>query len=434
MNVACISTLDKFSRFYLDIENHLKTLSNNSVKLKVFSIHSSGFLYTLMRFKFSLWLPVKAWYLAKKNSRFYKKIIITQTTYKGITYNNYLDFHQKLSNKIPIQQLQLQALAYIDIFTNQFEKFKPDYLITIGDTRLSIEIAIAIAKKKNIKVFYIEQGPFKTTFFDNIGVNANISIRQKTFSDNALEKENIETLSKSNIKSYRRSPFYRGIDILLMTFFEKTNIYPPDLKFTDVNSYQRKSLNKTTTNFLSKKHQNIALLILQVPLDVNMIKHSPHFKSHFEIVKAVFNNLPPEMTLVIREHPLYINKYNKELYNFIAKNDIVVENNIPINTALENSDVVIVNNSTVGIEAIAKYKTVVVLGNAFYDNSYVCLKLKAKDDLSILLKQALQHQINKIIINKFISYLYKTVLINGPINAKDLNSSREIANRLIANL
>lgn len=435
MNIICIGYYDKFSRFFLDINQHLKDNHNSKVRLKIYSIFLSGFLYTLFRVKFSSWLPAKAWFLVLKTKRVYNNIINESTEYKGVSFNDFIKFHQSLNHKTSTKSLQLQALAYIDIFDALFKKEKPNYLITIGDSRLSIEIAVAIAKQKNIKIYYIEQGPFNKTFFDSSGANANLSIRRNfkslINSDDLLYFSEVDL--KSNSEKYKRLPFYRGLDILLMTLFENTKIYPPDIKYTDINSYKSKNHRIKIEHFSSDTKLKNILLILQVPSDINMIYHSPMFKSHSEIVERVYSNLPKDTKLIIREHPLYINKYEKTLYKFIAQHHITIDCTTNIDTAIHNADVVIVNNSTVGIEAIFKYKPVVVLGNAFYDHKEICLKLKNRDDLGTLIEKALTFIPNIEAINNFNRLLFTSVLLEGSITDKDLKSSKHIANHLLAN-
>ncbi|WP_299112305.1 hypothetical protein [uncultured Winogradskyella sp.] len=429
MKVICLSTLDKFSRFYLDIERELKAKSKTNISLKVFSLYLSGFLYTLIRLKHSSWISVKAWILAQRKRKLYSEIINSQNTYKNIKFNEYYVFHTALSSKTSTKSLQLQTLAYIDVFDAIFTKEQPDYLISIGDSRLCIEIAIALAKSKKIKVYYIEQGPFNTTFFDDEGVNANISIRSKRSSLNNSIKE-VTSEIDSNTKKYNRSPIYRGLDIVLMSLFENSFVYPPDLKYSDLNSYRSK---RSYSKLEHIKKEQRALLILQVPLDVNMIYHSPNYKSHTEIIESVYSNLPKSLKLVVREHPLYVNKYEAPLYEFINKNNILIDNSTPLNSALESSKIIIVNNSTVGIEAILNYNTVVVLGNAFYDNQDICLKLKNKKELPTLLEKALDNIPNKTKIDTFENELYNSVLLKGSITDKTLQSSKAIANHLLAN-
>lgn len=430
MKILCISTLDKFSRFYLDIKKQLEGSTDEEIDLKIFSIHLSGFLYTVLRLKFSCLISMKSWLLANRKRQFYTEIIEKTERYKGVNYKECISFHERLNKNNSKQALLRQALAYIDIFESIFKKEKPDYLITIGDSRLSIEIAVALAKLHDIKVYFIEQGSFNTTFFDAVGVNANMSIRTNL---KILEPSGLNFDIRHSSKKYNRSPLYRGLDILLMWLFEGTILYPPDLKYTDLNSYRSKRSSVKNANIKMDTKQPMFLLILQVPLDVNMIKHSPNFSSHAEILKSVHSNLPQHTTLVIREHPLYVNKYESSFYDYVNKNNILIDNSTSLENALELAQVVIVNNSSVGIEAILKYKTVVVLGNAFYDRSSICLKLESKTELAQVLKNAVDYRVNTKQIDNFKQLLLSTVMLKGAITDKDLNSAKLIANHLLAN-
>ncbi|EDP71786.1 hypothetical protein FBALC1_04842 [Flavobacteriales bacterium ALC-1] len=433
MTVMCIGYYDKFSRFFLDIKKHLQIQHNSFINFKVYSIHFSGFLYTLFRLNFSCWLPLKAWFLVQRKKRFYKTVINSSDVYKEISYKDYIKFHEVLNSNIPKQTLQLQAIAYIDIFKARFKKHQPDYLLTIGDSRLSIEIAIALAKKNNIKIYYIEQGPFNTTFFDNEGVNANLSIRKKYNSEVFDSLVNTETQPYTISKKYKRLPLYRGMDFLFAKLFEKTSIYPPDLKYTDIAHYNASKAYNASNKNIKHFKKPFALLVLQVPKDVNMIYHSPNFKTHTQIVANVYSNLPEGIQLIVREHPLYIGKYRTPLYDFIKENNIPIDNNTSLNQVIETAKIVIVNNSTVGIEAILKYKTTVVLGNSFYDNNHICLKLKSKEELAAILKKAMNYEPDKAKINTFKKVLFNRTLFQGAITDKTLISSKSIAHHILAN-
>lgn len=427
MKIVCISTLDKFSRFYFDLNHTLKSKTNCS--LKIISIHFSGFLYTLLRCKYSCFISFYLWIKVLFKKKLYAQIIGKSNSYKGLKYNDFTKFHLGLNKNISTKRLQYQALAYIDFFNKFFNNQKPDFLISISDSRMCVEIAVEVAKQKKIKVFFIEQGPFNTTFFDDEGVNANLSIRKNTELMCTITEHNNPNQQKT-IK-YNRSPIYRGLDILLMTLFENTVIYPPDLKFTDINSYRKKNSSKKSK--IDIKNMNYILFPMQIPLDVNMIYHSPNYNSHLEIVKDLFEHLPDKFKLILREHPLYIGKYDNELYEYINTHNIYIDNTSTLNKALDSASVVIVNNSTVGIEAISRYKPVIVLGNAFYDNKKVCFKLNNKHELGELIKLATLNEPNIIEIDRFINLLYNTVMLKGGVTDKNLTSSKTIANHLISN-
>ena len=423
MKIICVGYFDKNSRFFLDIKRHL-----NNTTIRIYSVYFSGFLYTLFRFKFSCWLPLKAWVLVQRKKKYYKQIINNSITYKNIEYDNYLNFHLIIDKTIPKKHLQLQALAYIDIFEKILNDYTPNVLLTIGDSRLCFEIAVAVAKIKNIKIFYLEQGPYNTTFFDEKGVNKNLSARLNfRFNKNSTTSLKLFQSNQKTIK-YKRALIYRGLDFLLKLVFESSYIYPPDIKKTDIYSYKRK-INSIKTNNL--KSTNQLLLILQVPIDVNMIYHSPYFKTHYEMITYVSENVPKDYHLVIREHPLYINKYEQKLYDIIKKNKFIIENTIPLADAMDKSSCVLVINSTVGIEAIIRNKPVIVLGDAFYDNQFVCYKYDKSVPLNDLIINAISKKVDIDCIKQFQNHLFNTVLIEGAIDEKILRAPKIIAKKII---
>ncbi|MCA0132853.1 capsular polysaccharide export protein, LipB/KpsS family [Winogradskyella alexanderae] len=427
MNVICVGYFDKHSRFFLDIRKWLKQKTTKKINFNCYSIHISGFLYAFFRLQPNSIITFKAWLNAYLKRKYYKEIIETSDIYKGIKYSNFIDFHLKLNKGISKRALKLQALSYIDILDKVYDNKRPDYLISLGDSRLCVEIAIAIAKHRNIQIYYLEQGPFNTTFFDEEGVNANLSIRNKP--SNKIKAKSPNSQTDIVTEKYNRSPLYRGIDILIMKLFEKTRLYPPDLKFTDIITY-RKNAGKTKSSLT--KTTEYALFAMQLPLDVNLINHSPLYDSHFVMIKDIYENLPKGLKLVVREHPLYLRKYGKEFYNYLDSKNIEIDNTSTLEVALKEAKVVIVNNSTVGLEAIKIYKSVVVLGDTFYDNEKICLKLKSKTNLSQILKQALEQKINKQEIDAFFEQLYNSVMLKGSITDKNLTASKTIANHLIS--
>ncbi|MBT8375659.1 MAG: hypothetical protein KJO22_02200 [Bacteroidia bacterium] len=427
MNVICIGYFDKFSRYFLDIKKHLKTNFSSNLHFRIYSIYFSGFLYAFIRLNHSSWLPVKAWLLVLQNKTSYKAKIASSNTYKGIEYETFIKFHTSLSNLISPQRLKLQALAYIDIFETVFSSNKPDVLVCVGDSRMPFEIAIAIAKQKQIPVYYLEQGPFNTTFFDHKGVNANLSVKDGFTCNMDFNSEDL-IIENKTLKTYHRSPIYRGLDILLKALFEKTRVYPPDIKHTDLNSYKKPKRRSPQVD--SKSIEKSILIILQVPLDVNMIYHSPYFTNHYDMVKAISSNLPEDYQLIVREHPLYINIYESKLYDLTKKQGITIDNSTDLKQAITSSSLVIVNNSTVGLEAIFYHKPVLVLGDAFYDNNDIAYKYHDGLDMGELIKKAIETPLDVACIERYKRFLYKTVLLQGSMSEKLLRSSKTVANRL----
>jgi len=427
MNVLCLGYFDKFSRFFIKIEKEIN--KTKPVKFKFYNIYISGCLYHWIRLKPSSWVSMWSWanvFIYKKK---YKTLIKNEKSYKGVCFNNFIKFHSTLKPEISKNFLLLQTVSYIDIFHKVFKKFNPSILLVIGDSRMAFEIAIEIAKQNKSKIYYLEQGPFNTTIIDEKGVNANASIREYKTKNN-IKHSSFNLRIKIPNKKYFRSPIYRSFDYFLEFLLNNTVLFPPDLKsFYNISfkSIINKKIKKKSFNPTSLKGEKVFLLILQIPFDVNMIYHSPYYKDHFSIIKDVHKNLPLDCILVVREHPLYKNKYEKELYRFAFENNIFFDFENNINDSFKYSDVIIVNNSTVGIEAITKQKSLVVLGNSFYDSSNICLKYHNKTNLKYTLEKALKFSLDINSMNSFLNKYISNYSVQGNITDYNLICAKQIA-------
>ncbi|RED48450.1 capsular polysaccharide export protein, LipB/KpsS family [Seonamhaeicola aphaedonensis] len=436
MNVLCIGYFDKFSRFFIGIKKELKEKRPNA-RFYIISLFFSGYFYSCLRKHKSSIITFKAWL----NVLLHKKKFLTaisKNSYKNITLDTLINYHTNLNKNISRTSLLLQCVSYIDILYKKFETFKPDIILLIGDSRLVFEVTKKLALLFHVKVYYIEQGPYNTTFFDSKGVNANHSISDYIINTSTAFEQDNDELIKTLIKKpkprpYRRSFLYRGFDWLISFFFEKTILYPPDLRYTDTYPRIFKQFKQRKVDSEKKINSNVYLLVLQVPEDVNMIYHSPYFKRHYDIVKEVFFNLPRSSKLVIREHPVYMGKYEKKLYQFVKKHHIYIEHESSLQDTIKKANVVIVNNSTVGIDALINQKPLIVLGNSYYKKEKICLPYTKNKFLKAILKEALNFIPNKKYLNIFLQELFYNHLIDGFITDNDLKAAKIIAKKIHLN-
>jgi len=432
MTILAIGYYDDSARFFKSIKKALQKKIPN-MHFKYINIYPSGYFYGLVNwFNSSLPIAFIAWLRVLIHKRRYSSIVDNQ--YHGIDLEKLISFETKLNSFDSIQKtyLRYQACAYIDIIQEIFLNFQPKVLLLSDDSRLVVEVMKYFAIINRVKILYFEQGPFGTTILDDNGVNANSSIRTKTLgvdmqhTDLKLKQINAFFQRKKSIK-YRRLPFYRGFDYISEYLFGSTFLYPIDLVVT------KKKLNNSDlyTHLIEQKKIEVSqmdgkdnyyiLLVLQVPSDVNLIYHSPFFNNHFEIVQAVYYAMPDKCHLIIREHPLYKSKYETQLYEFISDNTkIYIDTKSGLNKMIDASSVVIVNNSTVGIESIARFKSTIVLGNSYYDNESICFKLKCKEDLSLLISSALVGQKNRDLIVEYLYSLCFEFLIDGHFRDNEL--------------
>lgn len=352
-----------------------------------YSIFFSGTLYLLFKFKISLNFKNK-----------YDKNIIIPSSFEDLIY--YEIVQEKFNKDILIAK----AKQYIFYFNYLIKFNKIKYVYLSGDSRMIVKCAEYAALKNNCEIRYFEQGPFGTTILDEKGVNKNCSFRNAKFK---LDLNQI--VVKKNIKiSWNK--YFRAFDFLIYNVL----LYKNNHLYNDIATFS----NKTRLSLKNKLSNNYILLILQVPLDANMILNSPNFSNHLDIVKWTYNNLPDGYQLVVREHPNFINSYENELYNFIEKKDKIIFDYNSLDLSIKLSALVVVNNSTVGIEALLKNKKLVILGDCYYDKLETVFKIKNLDDKDVF-NRAIKSKVNEQISISFINYLLKNELIG--FHFRDIN-------------
>jgi capsular polysaccharide export protein len=422
LRVLGIGYYDDFSRFFIAVKQGLIKIDED-IEFKYLTMYFSGFLYWILRDKNVLLISFLSKFKLLINYKKYKAIVATEQEYMGVKLDSVIVYHEKL--EVDSHKLKLQVCSYIDTLNKIFDKFLPQVIICSSDSRIISELSTIIATQRKIKVLFFEQGPFGTTILDPRGVNANASIRgfKNNIGDYEVINKRVDLFMKRNRSAkYKRQPFYRVMDYIIEYLLNKTPLYPVDLLNSTNNTFFSSDKRPPVKyNMENNDGNKKIILILQVPFDVNMIYHSPHFSSHKDIVKSIVQNLPEGVILTVREHPLYKGKYEDELYSYCDKNKINIENDQPLSLAFEANDVVIVNNSTVGLESISVQKTTVVLGNAFYDSSGVCLKINNLTDLGTLLKESLNYKCNKSAIAGFNNELYFNYLIDGHFRDDDID-------------
>lgn len=426
-----IGFYDDFARFFLALKKALKQ-QNPNVSFYYLSTFVSGFLYFFVRGHCCSWLCIKAWTICVLKKKKYQQLLVQNPNiYKGISISYLYEYNAKLDSK-NLEHYKLMALIYIDLAESFVNNHGITHLLTSGDSRIFCRAFIEVCKKhKNIKVLYFEQGAFGTTFMDTKGVNANSRFREicKNHSQSLkTENENTEAqlfnfMKRKRPQKYKRYPFYRGIDYLLNFIFIKFQFGPKEI-------IEKRTSPKPNTPVHATNTYNTPPVVFatQVPEDANMILHSPNFSSHSEILKFLINTLDDSNPLVIREHPLYKGRYEPEFYDLINKNKhVYIDNKTPLNSILQNSKLVVVNNSTVGIEALSLKKPVLVTGESYYD------QVPGVIDIQTFAKQ------NSVEFNNFdtksmyelLNLFFKDYLYTGHFRDDDLSFTQEIAKDIL---
>lgn len=448
MKILTTTYFKDFARYFSYLENSL-IRENNSIEFFNISIYPCADYYWLKNNKHSILLPKIVSGMVIDNI----DEVLKENIYKNINLDKIINFNYKsqmmygFDNKY---KLKIQAIKYIEYFDNLFSSTSFDLFISSGDSRMLIEISVLIAKRYGVKVFYFEQGPFGTTMMDEKGVNCNISFMDRKDLSVEIDKNRLSGFI-NDYKNNKKEKYWKyEKKTLLDKFYDLKTFYwmypyrifnysiPIDVQIgstllENLIPILKRKLKKNKKTLISEKMPNNAItFIMQVPVDAQLIDNSPLYKDFYTMLVDIHKSLPKEHNLVIREHPNYLGKYDKKIYKYISNYDnIQILNNVSLNDTLENSKLIILNNSTVGIEALTYHKTILTLGKAYYNRKNVTYNLDSRKNLSELIQHALLHPIDKKDINIFLYHFIFNYLVFGHFQDNKLNNSNILISKIL---
>lgn len=413
--VLFVGFYDDYARFYSSVSNELAHLIDIESTFWYFNL--SGYLYGKVHKQNCHLINIKS-SINKHDS------ISTE-----IDYDSYLKYNSSCEVLTPILEEKLirKASNYYSYISSVFESQKFDLIVMPGDCRMLERIIIDLAKINSIETVYFEQGPYGTTIIDGQGVNSYCSFRSDfNISNDSCSKK--FSKPKKN-KKFRRNPIYRGLDKIIDKSFRLHERYP----------YENReySLNKVISvkeyeeiKEVSKDCEYI-LLILQVPHDANFTHHNPNFSSHFEMLRTIHSNKPVKSKVLVREHPLYKMRYEKELYDFIScSDDVFLDKSTLVEDTFKKAEIVVVNNSTSGLDALSHYKKVIVLGDSYYDQAPCVFKVESLNNLDCFIENVINSKIDYELVDRYLNSLVYNYLLPGHYRDDALTVSKLVAKKL----
>lgn len=297
------------------------------------------------------------------------------------------------------------------------------------------QVAICLAKRKKIKIWYMENGSLPNTLqLDSKGINYDNSLSEKS-SDFYLKQNYKFENYCSSITPLPHPPKFHHPFEMLFRYLNKFGIwffiyifwknFLPD----QYGKYLRKKVGEDKVD-LPKK---FIFIPLQVQDDTQIIINSPHIDNMNEFVELCYKTIKkvdPNIRVVVKEHP---QDFGRRSYKKLSKKhkDIIWLKKYPINEVLKKSSVVITINSTVGIEALAYNKPVITLGKAFYNVDGLVHHAVQPEQLPELVNLALKNKPNLTLIDKFLGYLQKKYFIKGSWRKFSQETLNEITKKLL---
>jgi len=159
---------------------------------------------------------------------------------------------------------------------------------------------------------------------------------------------------------------------------------------------KRRFKNKALKSFYLSKKKSTGILennkCIFYPLqwfrESRVTVRSPAFYDQSWIIEYLSRSLPTDYELIIKPHPNHVTAQTLGDGIKISEYAKVVSPSISAHTIIENSDVVVTLNNTVGYEAILHSTPVITLGDAFYNEYPHTLKFNDVNELHTVLTEA----------------------------------------------
>jgi capsular polysaccharide export protein len=429
MNIVITLYYIDFARYFLYLRDAIKVL-DETIEFTFVSFYPSAHHYLKRRNVESLFLPD----------------LLKKAKPAAGDFEAMISYQQKLMPHLDQSLLLDEVARCVTVFDDLLSQSETSLLISSGDTRMQSEAAIGGARHKAIPVLYFEQGAFGTTIFDHKGVNANVSFRGQSLpdSDDPVDLAQIERYRQGN-KAGSYDDDYTFMDRLI----EKLDLvwlYPLPgcsnrLPYYCQTGESFLDLAKIRISQKLKDDVPVALptryvlLPLQMPIDAQILYHSPLYSSFSQVIEDVAQALPDGYVLVVREHPNYRGRYGREVYEVADQLDsVVIINDSNLQQTLLKAEAIAVINSSVGIEAISYHKKVLLLGDAYYENASVLTKLEHRDKMKETLHHLLMTPVDREGIDQHLSNLLHRHLLPGHFRDATLTGGPLIANKILEHI
>lgn len=363
MRYLTVIYYDSFARFFAAIEDAVLNVDEDSKFLHL-ALFPSGWLLMKQLRRRTVLLP---WAVHKTQP---SKVAVSEEELDSI-----VRYHSAIAgigtdHAMPhAAGLRTRAQRYVDTMAQIVDHFDPDVVLFSGDTRVACESLAYYLNASGSRAarYFFEQGPNGTTIFDSAGVNANASFREEL---GKLTGQGFSPSGRVRRQKARRNPLYRGSDYAMIHALRVARRLPPEwdtaaLKKLDKRRYEQ-VLQRVGTLSIDAEE---VLVALQVPDDANNIHHNPLGFSDADVVRLALDATEGlGLHVRVREHPLYRRRYSREMYSLLETSGRALLSSRSLDEDLESARRVVTVNSTTGVDAYLRGRSVVVLGNAYYDH------------------------------------------------------------------
>jgi hypothetical protein len=295
-----------------------------------------------------------------------------QITYLGLSPWQASDFERQQASIIGRRPnpdwFVRQGLAITAAADAILADFRPEVVAVWNGNTLESRAFAHLARRYGTAVFYLERGLLPDSLvIDPRGVNAESYLCTEAWQQIAATAPGEASLSTT--RRYLEGVIRAGRSI--------------------VNQPEAMSPAEVRAGLGLPSQAKLVLVPAQIDWDTNIIYHSPLFKTNSEVLQATKEALAgrEDCFIVFKSHPEEPRQID---FQALLGERGRVTTEINLHSLLAAADLVVVRNSTVGLEAVAQDKPTVVLGKAIYSHKGFTYDLAAREELSALLGRALQ--------------------------------------------
>ncbi|MEK3857195.1 capsular polysaccharide export protein, LipB/KpsS family [Cytobacillus sp. FSL H8-0458] len=356
-----------------------------------------------------------------------------------------------LGKKVTKKQLSTYK-KYMYFINSYIDDKKIDIICLFNGYHWIDQVTKYLAQKKGLMIYYFEDGLFRpyTITCDSKGINAASSVNKESdFYDSII-------MDKKRLKKYLFKPenpqlFLNRKESLTKVALVKFLSMVGSFFKIHPRLYDHITLWQAIKYFIFKKTYHIrkddqialpdeyVFVPFQVSRDTQIFYNSPRIKTMeeflFYVHKAVatYNKKHNRnIAILVKEHPedMSRNNYKQLKKKYENVKEVTFIQKYSVNKLIKNSITVITINSTVGIEALAKNKPVITLGDALYNIDGIVEKCVNPNELYQSLFNSINIPFVKDRVEKFIYYLRFHYQVEGTLNIPNSQTAKNIADKI----
>ena len=290
-----------------------------------------------------------------------------------------------------------------------------------------------VCRELKIKTFFFEHGYFPNSIqMDPEGVNADASFAELNYTD-FLEFTYPHTSfmpdPEFNLEKVRHNEgvraLYRLVDPrynrFLINFISKKRNQDKAKK-----RFQKAKVEEINYDGIGK----YVFFPLQVNSDTQVILNSPYNSMYAAVEYILPELLKAGYKVIIKEHPMEVEPVDYS--RFIDNDRVLLTQKADLDELIKKSEFVVNINSSVGLQSVAQYKKVLLLGKAFYKNNPSCFAVDDFADPGEAFRAIDGTPVDKKAIDAYVKHFKTEIFIPGHFYKTDKDFLERIRNRLEA--